>query len=349
MLKFILVASTVILFLVFSIPILIAERWIGKKDPEKKGRQSLAIVRFMFRLILKMAGIHITVKGMENIPEDTPVLYVGNHRSYFDILVGYTTVPTPLGFMAKKEMERIPLLSNWMRNVNCLFLDRENIREGLKAILDGVEKVKNGVSVWIFPEGTRNDAQDYLELMPFKEGSLKIAEKAGCPVVPVAITGTAEAFESHYPRITSSQVTIEFGEPFIIPGRTPRGTAKASADGDRGEGVQRDGGGVRLPGQAAQGNESGGAETQREDRPSGIPGKAALADRNAAAVDGRQQASVGKNPPGSVSRSDSYIQPPAQRPNIRHLTTEEKKFAGAHARDEIVGMLLKEKSLREGN
>ena len=219
MLKFILVASIVILFLIFSIPVLIVERYIGKKDPEKKNRQSLAVVQFMFRFILKVAGIHITVKGMENVPKHRPVLYVGNHRSYFDILVGYTTVTTLMGFMAKKEMEKIPLLSNWMRNVNCLFLDRENIREGLKAIMEGVDHVKNGISVWIFPEGTRNDAENYLDLMPFKEGSLKIAEKTGCPVVPVAITGTAEAFESHYPRICSSQVTIEFGEPFIIPAR----------------------------------------------------------------------------------------------------------------------------------
>lgn len=221
MLKFILVASMVILFLIFSIPILIIEKNIGKTDPEKKGRQSLAIVRFMFRLILKVAGVHITVKGIENIPKDQAVLYVGNHRSYFDILVGYTTVPTPLGFMAKKEMERIPLLSNWMRNVNCLFLDRQNIREGVKAILEGVAKVKSGVSIWIFPEGTRNEADNYLELMPFKEGSFKIAEKTGCPVIPVAITGTAEVYESHFPRITSSQVTIEFGQPFIIKGLEP--------------------------------------------------------------------------------------------------------------------------------
>lgn len=221
MLKFILVSSMVTLFLVFSIPVLIVERYIGKRDPQKKGRQSLAIVRFMFRRILEVSGVHITVKGLENIPNDQAVLYVGNHRSYFDILVGYTTVPTPLGFMAKKEMEKIPLLSNWMRNVNCLFLDRENIREGLKAILGGVEKVKEGVSIWIFPEGTRNDAGNYLDLMPFKEGSLKIAEKTGCPVIPVAITGTAEAYEDHLHRITSSRVTIEFGKPFIIKGLEP--------------------------------------------------------------------------------------------------------------------------------
>ena len=170
----------------------------------------------MFRCLLKLAGVTITVKGEENIPKDTAVLYVGNHRSYFDILTGYTTVPTLLGFVAKKEMEKIPILRTWMANVNCLFLDRKNIKEGLKTILQGIEKVKNGISIWIFPEGTRNTNEDITELLPFKEGSLKIAEKSGCPVVPVAMVGTAEAFESHFPFIRPSHVTVYYGEPFYI-------------------------------------------------------------------------------------------------------------------------------------
>lgn len=216
MLKFIVVASLVILFLVFSIPLLIWEEWLGKKNPEKKDLQSLHVVQAMFRLLLKIAGVHITVKGQENVPKDRAVLYVGNHRSYFDILVGYTTVSGLMGFVAKKEMERYPLLRSWMRNVHCLFLDRENLKEAMKSILAGIDQVKKGISVWIFPEGTRNRNEDIMELLPFKEGSLKIAEKSGCPVVPVAITGTAEVFEKHVPRMKSSQVTIEFGEPFVV-------------------------------------------------------------------------------------------------------------------------------------
>lgn len=216
MIKVILVAVVLVLFLVFSIPLLIWEEWLGKKHPEKKDWQSLHVVQVMFRLILRISGVHITVKGQENIPEDRAALYVGNHRSYFDILVGYTTVPYLMGFVAKKEMERYPLLRNWMRNVHCLFLDRENLKEAMKSILAGIDQVKKGISVWIFPEGTRNRNEDILEMLPFKEGSLKIAEKSGCPVVPVAITGTAEVFEKHLPRIKSSQVTIEFGKPFIV-------------------------------------------------------------------------------------------------------------------------------------
>lgn len=215
MIRFIFVASTVILFLIFSIPILFVEWLVGKKDRHLRDRQCLAIVRRMFKVILFMAGVKITVKGKENIPTDRAVLYVGNHRSYFDILVGYVTVPGLLGFVAKKEMLRYPSLSTWMKYVNCLFLDRKNVKEGLKTILTGIEQVKNGISVWIFPEGTRNEEADPMDMLPFKEGSLKIAEKSGCPVIPVALTGTSEIFEQHLPFMRPSHVTIEFGTPFF--------------------------------------------------------------------------------------------------------------------------------------
>lgn len=216
MIRFILVAATVILFLIISIPLMAFEYLIGKKNRRLRDVQSLAVVQWVFRILLHMAGVSVTVKGKENIPADRAVLYVGNHRSYFDILVGYVTVPGLMGFVAKKEMEKIPLLSVWMKLVNCLFLDRKNLKEGLKTILTGIEQVKKGISVWIFPEGTRNREENPMNLIPFKEGSLKIAEKSGCPVIPVAITGTGEVFERQFPRMVPSQVTITFGKPLYL-------------------------------------------------------------------------------------------------------------------------------------
>jgi 1-acyl-sn-glycerol-3-phosphate acyltransferase len=216
MIRFILVAATIVLFLIFSIPVIFSLWLTGKKNPGLRDEKSIAVVRGVFKTILFIAGVKITVKGKENIPTDRAVLYVGNHRSYFDILVGYVTVPGLMGFVAKKEMEKIPLLSIWMKYANCLFLDRKNLKEGLKTILKGIEQVKNGISVWIYPEGTRNRNQNPTDLLPFKEGSLKIAEKSGCPVIPVAMTGTAEVFEQHLPFIRPSNVTIEFGEPIYL-------------------------------------------------------------------------------------------------------------------------------------
>ena len=216
MIRFILVVLWVGGFLVFFSWLLYMQRRLGRKDHHRMEVESLAIVQKVFRGCLRIARTTVTVRGLENIPKDQAVLYVGNHRSYFEILVGYTTVPTLRGFVAKKEMRRYPLLAQWMENVNCLFLDRENPKEGLKTILQGIEYVKRGVSVWIFPEGTRNRNEDPLDLLPFKEGSLKIAEKSGCPVVPVALTGTADVFERHLPFIYPAHVTIEFGKPFIV-------------------------------------------------------------------------------------------------------------------------------------
>lgn len=215
MIRFILVALVLFGFLISSIPLLAGERLVERRDKRKMQEHSLRVVQAMFRLIIRLTGSKVTVKGRERIPEGA-VLYVGNHRSYYDILVGYTSVPGLTGFVAKKEMLRYPILSDWMRNVNCLFLDRTDLKAGLKMILDGVAKVKEGISIWIFPEGTRSRGKDILEMLPFKEGSLKIAEKSGCPVVPVAITGTGEIFEQHIPFMRPSQVTIEFGEPFYI-------------------------------------------------------------------------------------------------------------------------------------
>ena len=128
--------------------------------------------------------------------------------------MGYTTVPAPTGFIAKKEMIGIPLLSQWMVQMNCLFLDRSNIKEGLKTILTGIEKVKGGISMWIFPEGTRNKTED--EMLPFKAGSLKLSEKTGCPIVPMAITNSADILENHFPKVKPTHVILQYGTPIYL-------------------------------------------------------------------------------------------------------------------------------------
>lgn len=214
MIRIILVAAFVVLFLIFSIPLLLIEWVIGKFNMDLKNRSSLNIVKWTFRQCLKLAGVKVTVLGEENVPTDTAVLYVANHRSYFDILLTYVRVPRPTGYVAKKEMLKWPLLVNWMQNLHCLFLDRENVREGLKTILSGVEKVKSGISICIFPEGTRNKVKD--TFLPFHEGSFKIAEKSGCPIVPIAMNNTAGILEDHAPKIKKAHVVIEYGKPIYL-------------------------------------------------------------------------------------------------------------------------------------
>ena len=182
MFRFIFVAIFLILYLILSIPVFFVEWLIGKFNPHARDISSLRIVQWGFKVILKMTGVKVTVIGEENVPNE-PVLFIGNHRSFFDILLTYSRCRNLTGYVAKKEMEKWPLLSNWMKNVHCLFLNRTDMKEGLKTILEGIAQVKSGISVWIFPEGTRNKNEDLMDLLPFKEGSLKIAEKSGCPVI----------------------------------------------------------------------------------------------------------------------------------------------------------------------
>lgn len=213
MIRFIFTCILVIGFLVLSIPILIVEWIIGKFAPMTKDVSSLRLIQAVFRFLLRVTGVKVTVIGEENVPKDTPVLYIGNHRSYYDILLTYSRCPLRTGYIAKKEMERYPLLSNWMRYLHCLFLDRNDIKQGLKTILSAVEKVKSGISICIFPEGTRNTNADELDMLPFHEGSFKIATRAKCPIIPIAMNNTAEIFEAHFPRIKPCHVVLEYGKP----------------------------------------------------------------------------------------------------------------------------------------
>lgn len=210
MIRFIIVAITVIGFLILSIPLLVAEWIIGKFNPHLRDISSLRIIQAVFKFILWETGAKITVIGYENVPRDETVLYVGNHRSYFDILMTYCRCPGLTGYVAKDGMEKVPLLSTWMKRLYCLFLNRDDIRQGLKTILKGIEQMKNGISMCIFPEGTRNHND---KMLPFKEGSLKMAEKTGCAIIPMAITNSADIYEDHFPKIKPAKVILEYGKP----------------------------------------------------------------------------------------------------------------------------------------
>lgn len=216
MIRVILILLVVVVFLLVSaLPLLIGEKYVWKNNENRQKEYALKVVKQIFHMIFRLTGSTLTVKGFENIP-DKPVLYVGNHRSYFDIVSGYIVVPGQTGFVAKKEMEKIPLLSNWMKYLHCLFLDRKDIKQGLKTILTAIEKVKSGISICIFPEGTRNKAEDETELLPFHEGSFKIASKSGCPIIPIAMNNTAEIFEAHFPKIKPCHVIVEYCKPVYV-------------------------------------------------------------------------------------------------------------------------------------
>ncbi|MBR2188926.1 MAG: 1-acyl-sn-glycerol-3-phosphate acyltransferase [Eubacterium sp.] len=213
MLRTILLLLAAVLYLILTLPVLLVLTLIGKKNPGKRERVSTAMIRWIFRVLSTISGAKITVRGLERIPKDQAVLYVGNHRSIFDIILVHPFTAGRTGFVAKNSLARVPIFSVWCKYICCLFFDRENMREGLQMIRDGIALLDRGVSVFIFPEGTRSKQDDDLPLLPFHEGSFRIATRNSHPIVPVAISNTAAIFEKQKPRVKSRHVVIEFCEP----------------------------------------------------------------------------------------------------------------------------------------
>ena len=189
MIRLILALLFAILYLIIGIPVLGVEWIIAKFNKQAADLGQLRMVQWAFRVILFICGTKVTVIGEENVPKDQAVLYIGNHRSYFDIIITYARCPRLTGYIAKKDMEKVPLLRTWMRRLHCLFIDRENVKEALKTILAGIDNVKNGISMCIFPEGTRIRKDG---LGRFHSGMASIAMMAGVDILPIAVLNSRE-------------------------------------------------------------------------------------------------------------------------------------------------------------
>lgn len=165
------------------------------------------------RKLLKLAGTEVTVQGAENVPKDKAVLFVGNHQSNFDIPILLGHIDKPKAFIAKVELEKFPFISTWMQLMECVFMDRSNLRQSAKAIMQGIKSLKKGYSMVIFPEGTRTHDGKLLE---FKPGALKLATKSGAPIVPVTINGSKDIMTKGSNIIRPAKVEIIIDKPIEI-------------------------------------------------------------------------------------------------------------------------------------
>ena len=159
------------------------------------------------RGILKVTGVTLTVEGLENIPKEGPCVFVGNHRSYYDIPLLLASLDKPHGILAKEELEKIPLLNRWMKLLGCVFVQRDDLRASVRALNDATAIVESGRSFVIFPEGTRYKGEEG-GAGEFKNGAFRIAVKTGAPVIPVAITGARALFENNGNRCHPGRVHI---------------------------------------------------------------------------------------------------------------------------------------------
>lgn len=176
------------------VPVVIIITLISKKKSIMISKK-LAKITCRFLIILTGSKVEVIYKNKNLINEikDEPVVLVSNHQSHMDavLILGY--IDKYFGFIAKKELEKLFFTSFWMKRIQCIFIDRSNVREGLKTIQKGAEKIKNGYSVAIFPEGTRSSDGSILE---FKKGSFKLVEYSNAKVLPVTIKGSKDILKS---------------------------------------------------------------------------------------------------------------------------------------------------------
>lgn len=213
MIRLLLLVIVLILFVLLSLPLLLLCCIIGIFSIPNQRKTALFLSRIWGKLLLFVSGTRVTVTGRENVPKGEALLFVGNHRSLFDIPMFYAYTPRPAGFIAKKELNKIPILNWWMRCLGCLFLDRSTARAGAKTILTGIERIRTGESLFIFPEGTRSSSK---EMGHFKPGSMKLAEKSGCTIIPIAMVNTDQILETSRFGVQSANCKLLFGDPIRL-------------------------------------------------------------------------------------------------------------------------------------
>lgn len=165
--------------------------------------------------VISTFGSTLNVRGKENIPKEGPVVLVGNHQGYADIFAYCAAFQNfQFGFVAKDDLRKIPLYGKWIERIRSVFIERDDPRASLEAINRGIEYIKDGFSLVIFPEGTRSKGP---VPGPFQKGALKLATKPQVPIVPVSLNGTYKMFEEEG-YLKPAQIDIIVHEPIQTKG-----------------------------------------------------------------------------------------------------------------------------------
>ena len=217
MLGMILAAGTgLLLFIYISILYLPI---IAMKDERTGVKLARKKLRWLSRIVLKSLGVKLGViyknrKNINALEREKGIIFVCNHQSNLDIPVIVSALHIGVGFVAKKEMKSWPFFNIWMKRSKCVFLNRENPREGIKDIKEAVKVVKDGYPIVIFPEGERTlDG----EILRFKKGSFKLATETNGIIVPLTLKGTFDIQKRGEWKMKRNQlVTIIVGEPIYV-------------------------------------------------------------------------------------------------------------------------------------
>lgn len=172
--------------------------------------------RWWSRTLLKIARIPVHVHGMEHLPEDRACVLVSNHASAADIPILFGNLPFQFRVIAKDSLFRIPILGWCMRLAGYINIDRTNARKAVKSLKRAAQKLRSGLPVLVFPEGTRTKTGG---LQPFKGGAFLVAIEAGVPVIPIGIQGSFDILVTGSRKVRSGvEIHVRIGAPIATQG-----------------------------------------------------------------------------------------------------------------------------------
>lgn len=163
--------------------------------------------------IFKSSKSEFIVEGVENIDLNETYLVTSNHLGIADIAAIAKAFPKNVNFVGKKEISGIPIFSDWMRVSGCVFMDRDNVRESIEQVNKGIKVLKSGMSMCVYPEGTRSVTG---EIGEFKKGSFRFAIKSGAKILPTVLFGTRSVYEDNKNRIKKGKIKVIFLEPIDV-------------------------------------------------------------------------------------------------------------------------------------
>jgi 1-acyl-sn-glycerol-3-phosphate acyltransferase len=182
------------------------------------GRWAYRLSQLWVRIDLLLTGVR--VRGRHEVPLDShaPYVFMSNHQSLVDVLAVVAALPEfQLRWVAKKELTRVPVFGWALRHSDHIIIDRSNHVQAMASLRAAVEKMRRGLSVIIFPEGTRGPGDG--TLLPFKKGGFVLAQEAGIPIVPIVVGGSAEVLSRRGWQIHGGDIDVLVGEPIAVAGQ----------------------------------------------------------------------------------------------------------------------------------
>ncbi len=181
------------------------------------GRWGYRLSRLWVRVNLLLTGVRVHARRESVLDPHTPYVFMSNHQSHFDVLAVVAALPDfQLRWVAKKELTRIPVFGWALRHSDHIIIDRSNHVQAMTSLRAAVEQMRRGLSVIIFPEGTRGPGDG--TLLPFKKGGFVLAQEAGIPIVPMVVQGSAEVLSRRGWQIHGGDIDVLIGTPIPVAG-----------------------------------------------------------------------------------------------------------------------------------